>query len=374
MPITCRTVRIALTAASIACLLGPLIARASPEAAEAWFRTAWETPLPTIDDMHLRVIVESHETPTRAELAAWRREVEGRPDHPRRRDIEIAERRLARGPDVRTYDIWLGANGHGRINSTDHDGYEFDVAFDGRTAWGRAPAQLTVSSAGRIPPEYDHPGEIRRIQRLVQSLAAGGFSVANAGHGMRVTRFQATPDATTWTADAGLPEQGMMIRLSGTFDPATNTGLATEALVTQSDASPEELGRRWGYREWTSVANAPLATIAEEFLPNRTLELRHRVESARPLERGELQRVTALPDAKRQHDAVRGEIDALTLVDNRPRGGTVRVTPPPHPESDPVSEDAHPPPVRSFGLLWLLAIPAVAAAIGAGVLFRRHHA
>lgn len=366
MPITCRTARIAITI--IAGLLTPPVARATPEAAEAWFRAAWEAPLPTIDDMHLRVIVESHEAPTRAELAAWRREIEGRPDHPRRRDIEIAERRLAHGPDVHTYDIWLGPDNQGRVNLTEANGYVFDVAVYGRNAWGYSPSQLTVALRDRIPPEYNYPAELRRVHRIVQSAIAGGFSVGNAAYGMQIVDFTTTQNGENWTANVGFPDRGMMLRLAGTFDAETGRGFATEARVTRSDESPDERGRFWRYGELATIHSHSLATVSEEYFSDGRLDLRYRIESPRPLERDELQRVTAIPDPSRHGDAVRGAIGSPTLVDHRPRSGPIRVIPDPDPAFD------NPPPVRGFGFFWLLSIPVIAATVGAGVLLhRRHH-
>ena len=92
---------------------------------KSWLDRAWEEAqtLPSISDASLRWRVEDRFVPTQAELDALRKEVAGRPDHPKRPQLNIYERRLRDGPDVVHYELWLDGEDRWRLNTNFPPGF-----------------------------------------------------------------------------------------------------------------------------------------------------------------------------------------------------------------------------------------------------------
>jgi hypothetical protein len=88
-----------------------------------------------------------------ATLAKWRKDVEGKPFHPLRPEIEAADRRKTNGPDVERYRLWWKSNQEWRLCTDTASGY-LDSVSSSRERWQlQNSSTLTLfDSAGPADP------------------------------------------------------------------------------------------------------------------------------------------------------------------------------------------------------------------------------
>lgn len=194
----------------------------------AWFeqeRSAAQDPA-TLKGLLIRFRTIQGERPTEARVAEVRKAVEGKPDHPLRKDLEVLERRLKFGPDiVEIAAVRAGALEWRVSESKAHELYRYDYGADGRNGWSISEdGQLIVADkdSGDFAVKLSNFGAI--AEGVVNTLV---FGRAWDRSGLPSTFENVEIAGDAWSIRVVLtnPEGNKFVRgYSGTWDATTNRG------------------------------------------------------------------------------------------------------------------------------------------------------
>lgn len=271
--------------------------------------------------------------PDAAALAAWRREVEGKPFHPRRADIERAERRLRHGPDTGLVRLaWAGPSRWRTTTDRPHlaGGAFLDTAENMSEAWQLHPTSLQVVAG-------DGAGDVRQTMRNnlesalsdIRILCSYGASVLpdpDAVHARPDVRME----GPTWNAgwDLTTPSGSWHVVSGGVLsDAAVIGGQQGHAIllietVTMTPIGPDAVSREQTLTlsefRWDHTLDRPVAGRfrwdhgRHEYTHRRLVA----IESLPPTETERLIRVPTL----QRGDAIR-DLDQLKTLQFHDRGG-----------------------------------------------------
>ncbi|MCL4740593.1 MAG: hypothetical protein KJZ54_00155 [Phycisphaerales bacterium] len=297
------------------------------ERLESWLSRAWEEAqtLPSIPDASLRWRVEDRYVPTQAELDALRNEVAGRPDHPKRPQLNIYERRLRDGPDVVHYELWLDGETRWRLNTNFPpgflDGGYIDTAWAPGSAWKLAPRGLTIAESS---PETESAQTLLSSRSTftshVSRLLDGGMGVART---MRLTeRAEPVLDGTRWSVVASSEPiaSGVRrrVRFSGVWDRDADRGFVRAAEVIES---PSNSQARWDIDSW--IYDDTLGRHVATTIRYRADGVDQRIvfEGAGVIPKGGFDALTRTPRPG-ETDPIRGRVDPPAVRDHT-RGTTL---------------------------------------------------
>jgi hypothetical protein len=103
---------------------------------------------------HVQFSVVDQYTPSAADITAMETEVEGKPSHPLRRDIETYKRRLLR-PDRSVRELYYYGSRWRYATKSEFASDYLDFGRDGDSAWVMIPKSLSISPTEAPPPGSD---------------------------------------------------------------------------------------------------------------------------------------------------------------------------------------------------------------------------
>ncbi len=315
-------------------------------------------PMPT----GVRVVweVEQHAGLTRDELGAMRRRIAGKPDHPDRPQAESAERILTHGPDRLRREMWVDGSGRFRVCETRASRVWEDVVVADGVVWALSPDTLNIVDGTREPP----PGRNFRpardeAQRNLGGFVLGGLSMIIGAPKVTVQTFGRS--GSEWNATAMLPDNIGEFSFRGV--ERGGHLLATEGRVRRLDPAPSEVGFRIVASEpWFDSPIGVVFRVVENYSPSGALRSRHRLVEVEPWP-GD-RSYFAVPDRSQPRDAVRGDLNLLSVADFRddPAGRFWR-----RESADETFEKGPPPPHDPARALVTLDRAGYLILIGAGV-------
>lgn len=224
---------------SIFALSGPLAAStaaapqddAAPPTRErllAWFeaeRKLAADPAP-LGNVRLDYEIHAHAYATHALLAKWKREVEGHPEHPRRADIPVVERRLRDGPDVSFGSIWRPSEDAWRQNiepSRPTPGLVTygDKGQQGSQHWRLFEGTVVLDKPGSPAVQ----GELAGLDHLLALFLHGAMHLAK-GQDVGAVRI----DGSAWAIETA-GDNGWSSSFEGSWDAALDRGFVRRAEV-----------------------------------------------------------------------------------------------------------------------------------------------
>lgn len=281
---------------------------------EAWMKQLWAETQDFEPATPVEIRWTSASEGVSAEiLAQWKKEVEGKPEHPRRLEIPAHERRLRDGPDKANF-VLLYADASLWRQSEDHP-YNptimySDAAFDGRVCWYLYRESLSLWN-GR-DKDASQPAERRQI--IMQSVR--GFLSQSlwlvAGLGKPDSVLATSLDQDRWTSQVQ-SSSGWRAVITGTWDgsrhlPAVNrvemsapgNEKPTITVKVSKHLYDEVLGKVVAGRLETTTSSSPLITT--DYL------------GARKVSRADVAAAAAPPDPLGA-DLVRGQLTLKRVND-----------------------------------------------------------
>ncbi|NRA58237.1 MAG: hypothetical protein HRU13_09025 [Phycisphaerales bacterium] len=172
-----------------------------------------------LGNVRLDYEVHGHAYATAALLAQWKREVQGRPEHPRRRDIPIVERRLRDGPDLSFGSIWWPTADAWRQNIEPSRPTPGVVDYGDKGQQGYEHWRLLEGTVVREEPGSPSVRtEIRSRDHLIGLFFHGGMHLAGS---QRVSDVRVSEDG--WVIETE-GESGWSSRFEGSWDAERSRG------------------------------------------------------------------------------------------------------------------------------------------------------
>lgn len=269
-----------------------------------------------------------------AEVARLTQEVGGRPDHPRRPILEESQRRLAKGPDIATYSVWVKSRESLRVNR-EIDGVTgyLDQVLSPSVMWTMTPMQLTIVDPEHAPANRDARGNIPGWEKDIGFFRFGGVHL---GH-----RIALQPDSAIQLTDAwqivARARNGLVIEYALQWDPRADRGYFMGGTYRAVPENPEAVGTFFRVSGWKYFDQADewFASTIEEFFPdgrpNQTLELME----VGTISTEEFQRLVAVPSLNGT-DPIRGAYTFSSVYDFRPNSRAITTMTADGPESRPM--------------------------------------
>jgi len=209
----------------------------------AWFEAERQLAAdpPPLGNVRLGYEMRQHASATPALLAEWKREVEGHPEHPRRRLIEVAERRLRDGPDISYGSIWRPSKERWRQNAEPSRPTPGVVTFgdrgqQGDRFWRLFEDAVVLDEAG----SDGNRGEIAGLYNLLALFSHGGLY---RGRSASVEAIEIVQDR--WSIDASM-ENGWSWTHEGRWDGYLDLGIVNRVTEKPADDRPN---RVWTFKE-----------------------------------------------------------------------------------------------------------------------------
>lgn len=257
--------------------------------------------------------VEQHAGLTSSELAAMRQRIARKPDHPERQAVEAAERILSKGPDRLRREAWIDGSGRFRLSETRAEGNWEDVVVADGVVWALSADTLNIVDDTREPP----PGRNFRpardeAQRNLGGFVLGGLSMIIGAPKITVQSF--VRSGSEWNATALLADNIGEFSLRG--GDRDGHLLVTEGRVRRLDPAPSEVGFRiLASQPWLDSPLGPVFRLVENYSPSgalrsRSLLIEVEAWSGDPA-------FFEIPNRSGSHDAVRGDLNILSVADFR---------------------------------------------------------
>jgi len=232
-------------------------------------------------------------TPSQVEAAKG--EVFGKPDHPKRREIAVQERRLAGGPDRRIWRIWAKEPGAWRLNETSIQPLFFpyvDRACRRGAAWQLNGDSLVIVKADAAPSGRDFAGFEGSVRGFLGLLLYGGMEFGWMGS-RRLSGF--VLDGDRWTFEMAVDEK-YGARFEGSWNLALDRGFVMRRTVTASPLAGR-VGGRHEFAGWKQdPASGRWAASEVEFRDAEGTNTESiRLLSFSAFQPGEFDRLTAIP-------------------------------------------------------------------------------
>ncbi|MBL8763345.1 MAG: hypothetical protein JNM07_03650 [Phycisphaerae bacterium] len=258
----------------------------------------------------------------REEVEGWKREIENHPEHPRRMDIEVHERRARDGPDVATLrlliedaDRWRVVGDHPYLSEK-----YLDCGFEGRTLWHLTADVLGLRSSRAGDPGSIAGEELRKMLQNPRIFVSQGLYLIAALNDAKVV-LDVTIAGADWTASVAWPD-GFTGRAEGSWAAAAGEG---RVRLVECAPGANQLPTIWARMiAWTrdEVLARPCASVIELRLGESESTLTYL--GSRPISVEEVRAAARPPDPLKggNTDPVRGELALKRLNDLRD-GGTV---------------------------------------------------
>lgn len=307
---------------------------ADEDAVRAWFAKEWAaaSKWPDVGLLQLDVTDEAHPRLTDAEYAALKAEVEGRPEHPRKREYETLTTIRRDGPYRFGYLIALGGEERWRFGMTYSSGSVkyFDQALTPKHAWKLTETALEVLDRDAVEagdPSQDIRNSFRTFLPVVSQLLSGDL-IGYAFMG-RYEAGAVSVDGPRWkvTLRAGSePESMTEVHVAGRWDSAAGRGFVETSRIVRSPVAGVA-GSTRRFLDWRLDANSGLwwARRVENRGANGVLDRVHVLNGVRRLTDSEFDALVAVP-ADGREDPWRG-MPTFTAVADRRRGTFTKETP-----------------------------------------------
>lgn len=289
---------------------------------EAWFEQEWADAqqMPDLGDGSFCWRVEFWDFPANpeSELVKLRAQVEGRPDHPARQDIERIERALRGDAQHSRHCLWARDKSHWRMNSTYENGAYYDTAFVGKRLWRLTNNELIIASESTTQVVQQTMSTLYTFWPQINRFMFGGFS-----HGviskMRPGTIQW--DGREWRVTMSFGpenEPSLQTIISGRWDEEAGRGFVEREVIILSIPKPGTVGLEYRYSDWRFVE--PLgrwvATKVEKRSPEGQPQRIDVFEMWHEGTPGDFDKVTATPSPD-TNDPIREELSIVRLVDHR---------------------------------------------------------
>jgi hypothetical protein len=293
-----------------------------------WFEEAWEeaAALPALEGFGIECHVEYPPQLTDAELAALRREAEGKPDHPNWREIEAEERRRRQPLGSSRVMIWNDQKGRWRYNqsylisTTDEPSY-VDAVVAGSVMWQLTPEALHIAPTDKGTATGTHgdprsrEGSMRvLLSELLYGRLGVGADAGNAPDG----RVELLP-GHRWAAYVSRGED-FELRYEGTWDiPAARGTVETVVVTRTSERGVALRGTRYAFEGWRldPVSQRWLAQAASETSAGGVVMQRTVLDAVTKVTPAEFDALFEVPPIDGE-DPVRGRMTYHSLYDHRP--------------------------------------------------------
>jgi len=254
----------------------------------------------------------------RAELSKLREQVEGRPDHPGRREIERIEAALAGSPHALKRRLWARDVGHWRLNIDYRLGGYADTAAAGDTLWQLSHSELMIGTEENKPAVETIATQRYSFWPEINRLIFGGLS-----HGVisGIRPGELTWDGEEWRVPLRFgpaDEPSYEAVLVGRWDEGRERGFVERQILLGSAVQPAAVGTEYRYSDWRYVSEMDrwIAGRVEDVSPEGKVLRAYVFESWDPGRDGDFERVLAVPSPD-SPDPVRGELTFTRLVDYR---------------------------------------------------------
>ncbi len=263
----------------------------------------------------VRFEVTEHPRLSDAEIANIRRRIEGRPDHPDRKRLEV-ELRRRNAPDVSRWTLWYLDDHHWRCNLDEpYQALYVDTAENNDHRWTLSSTFAEVYDADLPPPpnrdvslmKTDAIGEIRRfIYAGWGAYPVNEAAILSASNDIIRLRL---PNDTQWRHDVEhAPDQSRLLCSRSVLEEAT--AFPTGSETTFLDWTFDEVLGHWR-----------CARIEERNADGRLLRTRELVSVERiidPDSMRSLLRTPVVSGRPAESDPIRGPLDSVTtLIDFR---------------------------------------------------------
>lgn len=260
-----------------------------------------------------------------ATLEELRSRVQGKPEHPERRQLERLEKQLELDGFLWRYRIWYQDDEHWRVSSDTDDPdvpIQFhDAAQSGPSdSWMWAQGSLTLYDAGHLPEGQSSSTLLLHLQQFVRCFVDVSIRVARPPVSPTTSRL----DGTTWLATAESDDRSRVINYQGSLSPS---GTAIELLLVEhkNHPNPKFQGMATFYSDWAydEALHRRIPHVIKRVSGDGRLEDVCEYGVVRPLHGGEIEEVTRTPDAIAGTDAIRDATLIEEIIDRRPGGGSV---------------------------------------------------
>ncbi len=281
---------------------------------EAWAHEQWnkarfeDIPIPV--DVLIEYDTVQFSTVSQAQIEAWRNEVENKPDHPLRHQLELESRRLQRGGDIQHWSIVRGELGWRHSRHTD-DGFYADTGKHGSRMWLLSPSQL-VDSSGAAEPGGPHDlsnmatTASADLMLLLYGGLGGGESIGRSIESVH------SIDQNQWLlsapANGNFPLAEFTIALTNQPHPYAVTSLE----YIDSDGHPVESYTFENWKFIPELGGNPIAFTIKNYRDSRLVK-EYRITGISTLTSEECQKLTRTPDIGRP-DPLRGPLTVNRVV------------------------------------------------------------
>jgi|GEM_PF-2856653 len=280
---------------------------------ESWLRSEWEAARGeySFPGVEIRYTIDLSYVPPAEELAALRREVQGKPDHPGWHDLEIYDRRLRDGPDRINTRLWL-ANGEWRASESANASHPaFDYGTDGDVSWSLSSNTLNLVDSDSPPPQRDYRGLINSNVLVLSKFLHGHIGI---GEPKRAVLREIHEGSRRWTAVA--EGDGFRAAFEGRWSEELGRGFV-ERMVIEQDR-PQFIGEATEFRDWhyDDLLGKWIAGRVVERRPDGLVDKVLVFESSAPVTPAEFDALVAAPRLDRP-DPIRGDFRVSTVSDFR---------------------------------------------------------
>lgn len=285
---------------------------------QTWVDEEWERSqrLPELPGASLRWRIEDRYVPTASELEAIRREVANRPDHPDRELLARSERRLANGPDICRYELWLREPDAWRV-CKDLPGGFWDTTLAGGSAWMLSTKALSLGD----PVEDKRSGGAYVSERSgfstdVSCLITGGFGLGGV-KGAERSACELNGDRWEFTATTPASTKGSeprIVRFVGHWDGEVGRWFTILAEVVGD--SPPTQRSRWEFQDWQWNEPHQRYVAGTVRFVSKQLDRLIVFEGSRPEPDGGFDALTRVPE-EGGVDVLRGEVRPPIIQDRR---------------------------------------------------------
>ncbi len=308
-------------------------AEGSHDVVWAWFQMAWEE---AEDVSALAGNVVLYETQGHmgllppAELAALKRAVEGRPDHPDHRKIALAERRRDKGPDITLRKYWVGRKDQWRYcqSPTYTESLErVDWAGTSKHMWRLNDHALSVfAPGGEIPPGEDPRAPQQTGLRNVRQLVFGGL---NSGQRVNLRPSELSRRGDLWVATA-IADNETVKEYVIRWDAALGRGfIESSTTVDSAERLKHVRGYRDEFSEWQMDERLGrwVAARVDQFNPAGVHMRSIVLDRIDPVSAADMKQLVKVPTIEGE-DPDRGAMTITRLYDYRPNKMEVTRTAP----------------------------------------------
>jgi len=319
----------ALFAAAIsgACMATPAVGRddVSTQEVQRWLDAEVERSreYPAIVGLVVEFDQLYHPKVTQAELEALRIEIQGKPDHPARREMASHERRLATGPDRKSWKVWLLTTERWRVNGSNEfpTGIPFvDYGRDGNDAWVLMDDSMVVIDADKPPPNRNYSREESLVRMHLDEFLYAGLGQTRGEAAFSHLAIEGDRWSVRRTVTLA-PESEVVVELAGRWDADAERGFVERrTLIASPFGAP---GRRWDFSGWRhepllkSWVCGRVDEIAPDGRPHESFVWR----GVAPVTAQEVEALIAVPDPLGE-DPVRGIVKVRAVSDFRAKAMT----------------------------------------------------